>query len=74
MLFRKTPDEMSDDELEAAKSAITSSINNAIEKRNNPKYKKKFKNQPPPTINPALLELKNQLELEIFKRKGNANA
>ena len=64
---------MSDDELEAAKLAVISSIDIAMEKRNNHKYKNKFKNQPPPVINPALLELKNRLELEIFKRKENTN-
>lgn len=74
MLFRKTPDEMDDQELEAAKFAVQALMDHALTKRDNPKYKKKFKNQPPPTVNPALLELKNKIELEIFKRrKENIN-
>lgn len=73
MLFRKTPDEMNDEELDTAKIAVQNLIFQRTTLRDNSKYKKKFKNQPAPTVNPALLELKNQIELEIIKRK-NTNA
>lgn len=36
--------------------------------QNDPRYLKKFINQPPPSINPDFIELKNEVYKEITKR------
>ena len=41
--------------------------------RDNPKYKAKFKNQPPPEVNPSLVELRRNIKDEFERRKVNTN-
>jgi hypothetical protein len=68
--------EMTDAELIKASFAFEKMLQRALEKRQHPKYKEKFKNQPPQTINSSFLDLKNEIKAEIDKRqkeKENAN-
>lgn len=72
----KNFDEMTDAELVNASFALEKILQHALEKRQHPKYKEKFKNQPPQTINSSFLDLKNEIKAEIDKRqkeKENAN-
>lgn len=61
--------DMTDTELVDASFVIEKMINQALEQRQNPKYIKKFKNQPIPEINPALIELKNNIANEFKQRQ-----
>lgn len=66
--------EMTDQELDDAIVAVEAILAKSLEARNNPKYKKKFANQPPPNINPAFIELQNNLANEFNERqKGKQN-
>ena len=62
------------DELKTGLAAINSSIEKWNEKiaeaKKDHRYKQKFKNQPPPNVNPALLELKQNIETEIKEREN----
>jgi len=60
--------ELSYKELVDASFALETMLSKALERRNHPKYRGKFKNQPPPEINPAFSELRNQIKAEIDKR------
>ena len=66
--------DMNLEELENALSSIEKSIEKWKEKikiaQADPRYEKKFKNQPRPNVNSALLELKTNIETEI-KEKQN---
>lgn len=60
---------LSDKELIDASFNIEKLLQNGLELRQNPKYIKKFKNQPPPNINPALTELRDNIANEIKQRQ-----
>lgn len=66
--------EMNDSELINASFAMSKLLNKAVSLRDNPKYRKKFRNQPPPIINPAFSDLKNALNAEIQKRQSMLTA
>lgn len=70
MLYRyKDFKEMTDQELVDASFNLEKILMKGVAARQNPKYKAKFKNQPPPNINPALLELKDNLSNEFKERQ-----
>lgn len=66
--------DMNLEELENALSSIDKSIEKWKDKikiaQADPRYEKKFKNQPRPTVNSALLELKTNIETEIKDRQN----
>lgn len=62
---------MTDVELVSASFAFEKLLNKSLERRDHPRYKEKFKNQPPPTINPAFVELREEIKREIERRKIN---
>lgn len=61
--------EMNDQELVDASFNIEKLLEQRLELRKNPKYIKKFKNQPPPNINPALIELRDNIANELKQRQ-----
>jgi hypothetical protein len=61
--------EMTDQELVDASFNVEAILAKGLEARNKPKYKKKFVNQPPPNINPALIELRDNLANEFKERQ-----
>jgi len=63
--------EMSDAELVQLNEHLTSVLNNTLEKRNDERFKPKFKNSPSPQLNPAFVEVKNAVLEEINKRNIN---
>lgn len=60
---------MSDEELADASFNIEKLLMKGVELRKNVKYLEKFKNQPPPNINPALIELRDNITNEIKDRQ-----
>lgn len=60
---------LSDEELANASFIIEKMLQDGLTLRNNPKYRKKFLNQPPPSINPALSELRANIANEIKLRQ-----
>lgn len=70
MKFNGTEIEKLDDEKLTQAFHHVNKIEDAhIEKTKNPKYIEKFKNQPPPVINPAFVELKSAILNELQSRK-----
>lgn len=61
--------EMTDQELMAASFNVENILHKGLALRNDPRYLKKFKNQHPPNINPALLEIRQKIAAEIQKRE-----
>lgn len=60
---------LTDEELAQAASNIQGMLDNLNKKRQHPKFKKAFENQPPPTINPVFNELKESIDRELKKRE-----
>lgn len=61
---------LSDQELTAADWATKEMLSKLNTVRDSDKFKKKMLNQPTPNINPSFLELRNEIEVEIEKRKN----
>lgn len=61
---------LSDADLLNASLAVESLLASSLNARNDPRYIKKFKNQPMPTINPVFLELRASINAEITKRQS----
>ena len=69
--FNKKLVDMSDNELKHAYSSLQTIHEDLLKKRQHPKFIKNFKNRPPSTINPAFVEMQNNLLNEMKKRKIN---
>lgn len=70
MLYRyKDFKEMTDQELVDASFNLEKILMKGVAARQNPKYKAKFKNQPPPNINPALMKLRDDIANEFKERQ-----
>lgn len=60
--------DLDNEHLLAARIVVAEMDNFRLDKINDPRFMKKFKNQPSPTINPAYLQLQQEINNEIFKR------
>lgn len=70
MLYRyKDFKEMTDEELADASFNLEKILTKGMEARQNSKYKNKFKNQPPPNVNPALMQLRDDIANEFKERQ-----
>jgi len=70
LYYSKDYKTMTESELISASFAIETILQKALTQRDNPKYRAKFKNQPPPSINPAFSELRDNIAAEIVKRQS----
>lgn len=62
--------DMTLEELSRASEALQKTLDDRNELKNSPRYIRRFKNQSEPGINPAFLELKEAIELELNKRNS----
>jgi hypothetical protein len=69
MIYKdKEVQDFTDDELKETDFFLTAMYNNYNIAQTDPRYIKKFQNQPVPTINPVFIQLKQAIEDEIAKR------
>jgi hypothetical protein len=62
---------LTDAELQIASGHLNYMHDKAIEQRDNPRYIKKFKNQPAPNMNADFVELKEAVDVELSTRLQN---
>lgn len=60
---------LSDEDLFEAIGILGGMDNFVFDKKNDKRYEKRFKNQPKPKENPIFLQLVNEVQSEITKRK-----
>lgn len=64
--------DLTDDQLKNAKATIDFVHLSSEAKKADPKFEKKFENQPKPEINPAFKQLLSEIDTELTKRNLNS--